>query len=74
MRRFFLIALTAGLLLPAAAKAGKVWLVIDGCGNGYGMEKIEVDDMQQCQEQGAAWKASKTTCRSNKGWACLKGK
>tara|TARA_Y100001968_G_scaffold152683_1_gene139632 strand:+ start:1650 stop:1862 length:213 start_codon:yes stop_codon:yes gene_type:complete len=59
MRRFFLIALTAGLLLPAAAKAGKVWLVIDGYSNGYGMEKIEVDDMQQCQEQGVRGKPLK---------------
>ena len=64
MRYFFLIALTAGLLSPAAANAESVWLVLAGgrgssAGNSAEMVKIEMSDISSCKRQGEELKQSK---------------
>ena len=56
MKRFLLLALTAGLLSPIAANAESYWLVIIHTRHGrLTMEKIEVPSMAQCEEQGKEW-------------------
>ena len=74
MNRLLLLALTAGLLSPIAAKAERIWLIID---SPHGMQKIEARNMAQCQEQGEIFHKSNQTMRSvrnNMGYTCLKGK
>ena len=59
MRRFFLIALTAGLLSPTAAKAESIWLVIGASTrDSTSMEKIQMGSLAQCKEQGEVFKAA----------------
>ena len=53
MNRFLLLALTAGLLSPVAAKAESVWLVLT---KHDAMEKIQMRDMEQCQKNRERWK------------------
>ena len=56
MKRFFLLALTAGLLSPIAAKAETYWLILKTTqGAAAALEKIEVPSMKQCHEQGEVW-------------------
>tara|TARA_B100000700_G_C15037626_1_gene853567 strand:- start:339 stop:593 length:255 start_codon:yes stop_codon:yes gene_type:complete len=58
MNRFLLIALTAGLLSPIAAKAESIWLVLGWAGSyQMALEKIEMKNMSQCKEQGELWMA-----------------
>ena len=73
MRPFFLIALAAGLLSPTAAKAESYWLVIS---NMEGLEKIQMQSMAQCEEQGSIFQTSKRYYYDKKfrGYECLKGK
>ena len=77
MNRFLLLALTAGLMSPIAAKAESVWLII-GWRTGPGLlspialEKIEMQDMTQCLEQGEKFKSKKNRKAS---WVeCIEGK
>ena len=57
MKRFLLLALTAGLLSPIAAKAESVWLVYAG---GFPtlkrrtivLDKIQVQNEDQCHREG----------------------
>ena len=59
MKRFLLIALTAGLLSPIAAKAETYWLVLRaGIFNGSSLEKIEMKDMNHCESEGKRWRNS----------------
>ena len=55
MNRFLLLALTAGLLSPVAAKAESVWLVLT---KHDAMEKIQMRDM--------IWKSAKKIERDGK--------
>ena len=45
MKRLLLLPILC--LMPAAAKAESVWLVVRCCG---GFEKIEMRDLAQCEE------------------------
>ena len=70
MKRFLLLALTAGLLSPIAAKAESYWLVLEKAWGGYAaLEKIEMIDMAQCKEQGELFGDKK-----HRSYYCLKGK
>ena len=63
MRRFLLLALGMGFLLPTAARAESHWLVLykTHCGVsltqpcGVAMEKIEMNSLKQCEENGQNW-------------------
>ncbi len=64
---------------PQAAIAESVWLLlsVDDGRNYSTLEKIEMKDMEQCEEQGAAFLASKRIGirhQNEKGFECLKGK
>ena len=50
MNRFLLLALTAGLFSPIAAKADKTFLIME-----FGVEMV---DMKQCEQEGERWLAS----------------
>tara|TARA_Y100001968_G_scaffold23658_1_gene18512 strand:+ start:388 stop:561 length:174 start_codon:yes stop_codon:yes gene_type:complete len=56
MKRFLLLALTAGLISPIAAKADRYWLILDATG-ARGIEKIEMKSLAQCEEQGYIWES-----------------
>ena len=74
MKRFLLLALTAGLLSPIAANAERFWLILNSSND---MQRIEVENMDQCLEQGEVFhKSNKTMKRPdyNLGYACIKGK
>ena len=65
------------LVFPGTtAMAQSTWLVLRyGVGGDGALEKIEMQDMTQCQIQGAAYESSKTL--SEKGYGghvCLEGK
>ena len=53
MNRFLLLALTAGLFSPIAAKAESVWLVlkVDKSNGGMALEKIQMKNMNQCENE-----------------------
>ena len=48
MKRFLLLALTAGLLSPIAAKAESYWLIITGSSS---FEKVQMGSMEQCEDE-----------------------
>ena len=82
------IALSTLGALPAAAEtteqsiiAGEkpsIWLIlsVDDGANYSTFEKVEMKDMDQCEEQGAIFLASKKIGRrhNEKGFVCLEGK
>jgi len=82
----FLIPLLAAVALPTAANAESTWLVIRYVSGAMAyrntsMEKIEMRDMTQCQEEGAKWVAAprmefekKNYNYSRFGFICLTGK
>ena len=84
MKRFLLLALTDGLLSPIAAKAESVWLVLGWAGSyQMALEKIEMNNMSQCKEQGELWmeELEDKKRRMHKGsfqrelrYHCIKGK
>jgi hypothetical protein len=76
MKRFLLLALTAGLLSPLAVKAESYWLVLEKAWGGYAaLEKIEMIDMAQCKEQGEEYlKTSIAAGKKHRSYYCLKGK
>ena len=84
MKRFLLLALTAGLLSPIAANAESVWLVLYAEQiDSESMEKIQMKDMAQCLEQGKIYrtKTRRTDDKTGEGFRdiarsfiCLKGK
>ena len=47
-----LLPLLAAIALPTAANAESYWLVLHSGGNGKALEKIEMESMKQCKEQG----------------------
>ena len=71
--------------LAGPVKAGSIWLVLKEGAEYYGqfsvaLEKIEMRDMDQCQEQGALWISSNTIGGRNShtvkmtGFECIEGK
>ena len=76
MKRFLLLALTAGLLSPIAANAESYWLIV--LFNEETSQKIEMESLEQCQQQGEAWKNSgiykKAIISRSLKYVCLKGK
>ena len=77
----FLLA-SAALTIALPVQADSVWLimkeVVSGKENiGVGMEKLEMRDLNQCEEQGAIWSSSKRahkTAPDAMGFECIKGK
>ena len=53
MKRFLLLALTAGLLSPIAAKAESIWLMvkIEPFSGGAALEKIQMKNMNQRENE-----------------------
>ena len=64
MKRFLLLALTAGLLSPIAAKAESYWLILTYGMGGYedsgALEKIEMQSSEACEKEGRKWENSPT--------------
>ncbi len=66
-----LLPLIAALALPTAANAESHWLIIKVATNkGNSLEKVEMESISQCQEQGAVLKKS----ISYTSFACITGK
>ncbi len=68
MQRFLLIALSAGILYSLHAKAESYWLILQN--SNYGIEKIEMNNMDQCKDQGEKYLKSSGMPR----YLCLSGK
>ena len=61
------------MLLPTTTKAESVWLILGvDKDNKFSFEKIEMKDMNQCNEQGEIFRFSKMNKRTK--YLCLKGK
>tara|TARA_B100001989_G_scaffold214017_1_gene164152 strand:- start:47 stop:289 length:243 start_codon:yes stop_codon:yes gene_type:complete len=76
-----LLPLLAALALPTAVNAESVWLLINfnwdyDQGFAVAFEKIEMKDMEQCEEQAAIYMRSNTIygVKRKRGYVCLKGK
>ena len=78
----FLIPLLAAIALPTAVNAESVWLLMNlgfwyrEGGAAAAFEKIEMKDMEQCEEQAAKFMTSDTidgTTRE-RGYLCVIGK
>ena len=55
--RKLLIPLLAAFALPTAVNAESYWLVLRyEDPDGIALEKIEMESMEQCEEQGKKWK------------------
>ena len=85
MKRLLVTAIALSTLGVLPVQAGSVWLVLKEGTEYYGqfsvaLEKIEMENMDQCQEQGALWISSNTIGGRNKsslkmtGFECLEGK
>ncbi len=68
MKRFLLIALSAFLITSIHVKAESYWLILQN--SNYGIEKIEVKNLDQCKEQGEKYLKSSGIPR----YLCLLGK
>ena len=75
MHRFF-IPLLAAIALPTTANAESTWLVlkISGRKSAAYLEKIEMESMAQCEEQGKFWRSRDPNRFENLDFVCLKGK
>ena len=82
LMRKLLIPILAALASPTTVNAETVWLILEHDGGG-GLEKIEMESLEQCEEQGyifqnktniliKAPQKSAWTARGN--WKCLIGK
>ncbi len=80
MNRYLSFALTVGIISPIAANAESYWLVLtDFYSSTIALEKIEMESMAQCEEQGKLWSQSREYPLGKKGreilkYFCLKGK
>ena len=79
MRRFLLLALGMGFLLPTAVNAESYWLVLTaGRQPANVIDKIEMENKEQCEKQGEIWsrshKDSGTGPLGPKNYVCLVGK
>ncbi len=75
MYRFF-IPLLAAIALPTTVNAESIWLVlkISGRKSAAYLEKIEMESLAQCQEQGKFWRSKDPNRFENLDFVCLKGK
>jgi len=72
--KYLLLPLLAALALPTAVNAESYWLIIYM--GKTGLEKIEMRDMDHCEEEGNLWRNSKTMKSGIQGRShhCIKGK
>ena len=68
MKSYLLFFSSALFLTSMNAKAESVWLILQN--SNYGIEKIEMKNMSQCEEQGKEYKKSSGIPR----YLCLIGK
>ena len=68
MKRNLLFLLSAMFLTPMNAQAESFWLILQN--STYGIEKIEMKNMSQCEEQGKQYTKSSGIPR----YLCLIGK
>ena len=74
-----LLPLLAALAIPTAANAESVWLVIERGPLSHGnMEKIQMANMSQCNEEGTKWyekyKNHPAKFKNYTRFHCFKGK
>jgi len=80
MQLFLFLALGLGVLLPTTVNAETNWLVLKLVLNkgleygGIAVEKIEMESMAQCEEQGQYWRSKKPNRFEYLDYVCLKGK
>ena len=74
MRHLIFFALTSSMICPTMVKAESIWLVMSAASSGSAsLEKIEMESMSQCKEQGAIFRTA-TRMKRNMEFVCLKGK
>ena len=75
MHRFF-IPLLAAIALPTTVNAESTWLIlkISGRKSAAYLEKIEMESLSQCEEQGKFWRSKDPNRFENLDFVCLKGK
>tara|TARA_B100000401_G_scaffold414404_1_gene335246 strand:+ start:567 stop:794 length:228 start_codon:yes stop_codon:yes gene_type:complete len=75
MKRLLLPLLTA-LALPNAVNAESYWLILGWSFNSKTaeLEKIEVESMEQCREQGEYFRTKGDGFKIGMSFKCLKGK
>ena len=67
-----LLPLLASLALPTAVNAESYWLILHSFrGTGKAFEKIEMESMEQCEEQGKVFMSNVSALNR---YICLKGK
>ncbi len=70
-----ILAIFASFALPTAVNAESYWLVFFSRGTNFGiMEKIEMESMTQCEEQGTNLKKSWRPMGGQSKFICLRGK
>ena len=71
-----LLPLLAALALPTAVNAKSYWLIIGAYtgGGGVGLEKLEMNSMEQCKEQGEIFRTTGNDLNIYIAYKCLKGK
>ena len=68
-----LLPLIAAIALPTAVTAESYWLLITDW-NTNAFEKIEMKDMEQCEEQGKLYREAKLSGTDSENYVCLTGK
>ena len=79
MKRLLATAIALSTLGALPVQAGSVWLilVLRNMGGGSSMEKIEMNDLEQCNEQGALYMANQAIqahYREGREFVCVEGK
>ena len=83
MKRFLATAITLSTLGGLPVQAGSVWLImkeavsLSGLRIAVDLEKLEMKDIDQCEEQGAIFMASERMGRKRDkyiGFECLEAK
>ncbi len=74
-----LIPLFVYLAIPTIANAESVWLILShmkpGTNAGSALQKVEMQDMVQCEEEGQRWNDAKEIHHNRDlGWHCVRGK
>ena len=75
MKRLVL-PLLAALALPNAVNAESYWLILgwSWSSGSSGLEKIKVESMEQCRNQGEIWRSKGDGFIRGMSFKCLKGK
>lgn len=83
MKRLLATAIALSTLGALPVQAGSVWLImkeavrVEGSRFALDLEKLEMKDMEQCEEQGAVFIASERMGKNRGkyvGFECLEGK